>query len=177
MTIQQQSYPIILTNNQSILLRFPSMAAESTRKPSSPSTSPSSQSPITKIADDHLFTILLLLPVDSILSFSMTCKRYKSLACSDSLWEALCEREWGSQSVDVLKSSSSSSSSSSSRDGFSWMMMFQRVYTMDSVCCRKISDPDDDDEVSSSFPMPRASHSLNFVNDHLVLFGGGCQGG
>jgi hypothetical protein len=113
---------------------------------------------------------LLLLPVDSILSFSMTCKRYKSLACSDSLWEALCEREWGPTSVDALKLSSL-------RDGFSWMLMFQRVYKMDSVCCHKISDPDDDDEESSSFPIPRASHSLNFVNDHLVLFGGGCQGG
>ncbi|ESQ30321.1 hypothetical protein EUTSA_v10011439mg [Eutrema salsugineum] len=150
------------------------MAAESTRNPSPPSTSPSSQSPITNLADDHLFNILLLLPVDLVLSFSMTCKRYMALGCSDSLWEALCEREWGPQTVDVLKSSSSSSSS---RDGFSWMMMFQRLYKMDSVCCHKISDPDDGDEESSSFPIPRASHSLNFVNDHLVLFGGGCQGG
>lgn len=104
----------------------------------------------------------------------MTCKRYKSLASSDSLWEALCEREWGPLSVDALKFSSSSSS----RDGFSWMMMFQRVYKMDSVCCQRILNPDGgDDEASSLFPIPRASHSLNFVNDHLVLFGGGCQGG
>ncbi|KAG7600220.1 F-box domain [Arabidopsis suecica] len=144
------------------------MAAESTRNSSPPSTSQSS--PIINLPDDHLLTILLLLPVDSILSFSMTCKRYKSLAYSDSLWEALCEREWGPTSVDALKLPSL-------RDGFSWMLMFQRVYKMDSVCCHKISDPDDDDVESSSFPIPRASHSLNFVNDHLVLFGGGCQGG
>lgn len=50
---------------------------------------------------------------------------------------------------------------------------------MDSVSCHRISDldGDGDDEKSSSFPIPRASHSLNFVYDHLVLFGGGCQGG
>lgn len=51
---------------------------------------------------------------------------------------------------------------------------------MDSVSCHRISDLDDvvdDEDKSSSFPIPRASHSLNFVNHHLVLFGGGCQGG
>ncbi|KAJ4897732.1 F-box/kelch-repeat protein [Raphanus sativus] len=140
--------------------------------------------PIMNLADDHLFTVLLLLPVDSILSFSATCKRFRNLACSDSLWESLWRREWGPSSAESVKSSSSSSSSSS-RDGLllvPWMVLFKRVCKLDSVSCHRISnlDDDDDDDVSSSsllLPLPRASHSLNFVTDYLVLFGGGREGG
>lgn len=40
---------------------------------------------------------------------------------------------------------------------------------MDSVRCHRLSDLD--------FPSARASHSLNFVSDCLVLFGGGSEGG
>lgn len=59
--------------------------------------------------------------------------------------------------------------------------MFKRVCKLDSVSCHRISNlDDDDDDVSSSsllLPLPRASHSLNFVTDYLVLFGGGREGG
>ena len=44
---------------------------------------------------------------------------------------------------------------------------------MDSVCCHKLSYPHGD----LDFPKARASHSLNFVSDCLILFGGGCDGG
>lgn len=67
-----------------------------------------------------------------------------------------------------------SESSSSARAGLlPWMSLFQRVYKLDSVCCYRISDLDEE----SSLPLPRASHSLNFVSDYLVLFGGGREGG
>ncbi|XP_010545610.1 PREDICTED: F-box/kelch-repeat protein At1g51550-like [Tarenaya hassleriana] len=125
----------------------------------------SSSTPIMNLAQDHLFAILHLLPVDSILSFSMTCKRFRDLACSDGLWEAVCRRKWGPATVEALKSSS--------RDGFAWMKLFERVRKLDSVCCHVIPNPD----AESLLPSPRASHSLNFVTDYLVLFGGGCEGG
>ena len=60
------------------------------------------------------------------------------------------------------------------------MVLFKRVCKLDSVSCHRISNLDDDDEEeesSSLLPLPRASHSLNFVTDYLVLFGGGREGG
>lgn len=44
---------------------------------------------------------------------------------------------------------------------------------MGSVSCLRLT-PVDDDMVA---PTPRASHSLSFLSDCLVLFGGGCEGG
>lgn len=72
--------------------------------------------------------------------------------------------------MDSLKSSSSSA-----RAGLllPWMRLFQRVYKLVSVHCHRISDLDEE----SSLPLPRASHSLHFVSDYLVLFGGGREGG
>lgn len=122
-------------------------------------------SPISSVAPDHLFTILLLLPIDSILSFSITCSKFRALASSDTLWEAICRREWGSTSVDALKSYHLSQ--------LPWMRVFKQLSHLDSVYCHRLSHPD----AQSSLPSPRASHSLNFVSDCLVLFGGGCEGG
>ncbi|WCJ28524.1 Kelch repeat-containing F-box family protein [Euphorbia peplus] len=143
--------------------------AETNGSSSSPS---SSSSPIMSLPQDHLFTILLLLPVDSVVSFSSTCKRFKSWTCFDSLWESICRRDWGSTSVDALKSKSSSSSSNS-RQQLPWMRLYKQISQLDSISCRKLADSD----TQSLFPSPRASHSLNFVSDCLVLFGGGCEGG
>ncbi|KAJ4826387.1 hypothetical protein Tsubulata_026129, partial [Turnera subulata] len=127
-----------------------------------------SSPPIAKIAQDHLFTILLLLPIDSILSFAMTCKRFNTLTTSDTLWESICRREWGSTSVDALKSSMKAINQQ-----LVWMRIYKQVSKLDSVTCHKLSDPD----AEMVLPSPRASHSLNFVSDCLVLFGGGCEGG
>lgn len=125
-----------------------------------------SGSPITNIAQDYLLTILLLLPIDAILSLSMTCKRLRALTSSDTLWKSLCKRDLGSTCVDALKSSN--------HHQFPWMRLYKQVSQMDSVCCRSLYDPHDED---LDFPKARASHSLNFVSDCLVLFGGGCEGG
>lgn len=54
-----------------------------------------------------------------------------------------------------------------------WMRLYRQVTQLESVSCRNISDPDGD----LVLPNPRASHSLNFVSNCLVLFGGGCEGG
>jgi len=134
-----------------------------------------SWSPITHIAQDHLFSILLLLPIDSILSFSMTCKRFKSITYSDTLWESICRRDWGPTSVDAIKSSSSSVTDSRHHHlhQLPWRELYRQVYQLDSVSCHRLSEPDCDE----TFPGPRASHSFNFVSGCLVLFGGGCEGG
>ncbi|KAF5739222.1 Kelch repeat-containing F-box family protein isoform 1 [Tripterygium wilfordii] len=132
----------------------------------STSSGSNSDSPLFRIAPDHLFTVLLLLPVDSILSFAMTCRRFRSLASSDTLWESICRRDWGPSSVDSLKSSKQDQQ-------LPWMRLYKQVSRLDCVSCYKLSDPED--ELVS--PGPRASHSLSFVSDCLVLFGGGFEGG
>ncbi|KAG6760597.1 hypothetical protein POTOM_037120 [Populus tomentosa] len=128
-----------------------------------------SSSPIVKLAQDHLFTILLLLPIDSLISFARTCKRFRSLTGSDTLWESICRREWGSTSVDALKSSINTKNNQQ----LPWMRLYKQVSQLDSVSCHKLSDQDSE----LMLPTPRASHCLNFVSDCLVLFGGGCEGG
>ncbi|XP_020237780.1 F-box/kelch-repeat protein At1g51550 [Cajanus cajan] len=126
-----------------------------------------SGSPITNMAQDYLLTILLLLPIDAILSLSMTCKRFNALTNSDTLWKSLCKRDLGSTCVEALLNSSNH------QHHFPWMRLYKQVSQMDSVCCHKLSQP----HVDLDFPTARASHSLNFVSDCLVLFGGGCEGG
>uniref|UniRef100_A0A803M9S7 Uncharacterized protein n=2 Tax=Chenopodium quinoa TaxID=63459 RepID=A0A803M9S7_CHEQI len=54
-----------------------------------------------------------------------------------------------------------------------WMKLYKQVAQLGSVSCLKLSDP----VTHSLSPCPRASHSLNFVSNCLVLFGGGCEGG
>ncbi|OMO65509.1 hypothetical protein COLO4_31179 [Corchorus olitorius] len=127
-------------------------------------------SPISNLAADHLFTILLLLPVDSVLSFSMTCKKFRYLATSNSLWESICRRDLGPSAVDALINSTSFHGD---EDQHQWIRLYKQVSQLDSVCCYKLSDSDPD----LLLPSPRASHSLNFVSGCLVLFGGGCEGG
>ncbi|KAL8136949.1 hypothetical protein V2J09_002950 [Rumex salicifolius] len=131
-------------------------------------------SPITRIAQDHLFSILLLLPINSILSFATTCRRFNSLASSDALWEAVCRRDWGSSRVDAIKSSYTAAAKSKRLQRIPWMKMYKQVSQLGNVSCSKLICSVGDDEL---VPNPRASHSLNFVADCLVLFGGGCDGG
>ncbi|KAK7255069.1 hypothetical protein RIF29_28471 [Crotalaria pallida] len=127
-----------------------------------------SGSPITNMAQDHLLTILLLLPVDAVLSLSMTCKRFKAIASSDTLWKSLCKRDFGSTCVDALMHHCQH------QFPIPWMRLYKQVSQMDSVCCHRLLS---DSYGGLDFPSARASHSLNFVSNCLVLFGGGCEGG
>lgn len=132
---------------------------------SSSSNNNNGSSPVTTIPQDHLFSILLLLPIQSILSFAMTCKKLKSLAYSDSLWESICRRDWGQTPFDALKASNYVGQTP-------WKKLYQQVYELDSGFCRRVLADGDGD-----LPSPRASHSLNLVSGCLLLFGGGCEGG
>ncbi|XP_027167768.1 F-box/kelch-repeat protein At1g51550 isoform X2 [Coffea eugenioides] len=146
---------------------------------SNESSSSSSSSPgtaaatVCRIPDDHIFSILLRLPIDSILCFGMTCRRLRSLTYSDALWESICRRDWGSSSVDDLIKAHDPSIP------IAWQNLYQQLHQLDSVYCRRLlaaaapATPPAPDMV----PSPRASHSLNFVSGCLLLFGGGCEGG
>ncbi|CAO2840414.1 unnamed protein product [Amaranthus hypochondriacus] len=129
------------------------------------------ETPICNLVQDHLFSILFLLPINSILSFALTCKKFNTLASSDAFWESICRREWGSNCVDALKDSYFSANYGGNY--MPWMKLYQRVSQLSSVSCLRLTDPVAD----SLVPCPRASHSLNFVSNCLVLFGGGCEGG
>ncbi|XP_073004678.1 F-box/kelch-repeat protein At1g51550 [Typha latifolia] len=135
--------------------------------PSSPSSSSRHSASITHVDCDHIVSILHLLPPDSILSFSMTCKRFRSLGSSNNLWEAICRRDWGSGTVDALVGTLAPHE----KTGLYWKRLYRRVSQLGSLSCRRISSK------GGCFPTPRASHSLNFVDDWIVLFGGGCEGG
>ncbi|KAL4279872.1 hypothetical protein GQ457_03G009370 [Hibiscus cannabinus] len=62
-------------------------------------------SSIASLASSRLFTILLLLPIDSILSFVMACDKSMHLASLDNLWESVCRKGRGNTDVGALKSS------------------------------------------------------------------------
>ncbi|KAJ3693459.1 hypothetical protein LUZ60_008939 [Juncus effusus] len=116
---------------------------------------------------DHIISILLLLPHDSILSFSLTCKKLKSLAFSDSLWELVCKRDWGHKAIEAFMATLSDKE----REGLRYRKLYQKICTVNSLSCKRLSCK------GVAFPKPRASHSLNLVSDWLILFGGGCEGG
>ncbi|KAL5974138.1 hypothetical protein ACLOJK_030801 [Asimina triloba] len=123
----------------------------------------SNRASMAHLAHDHIITILHLLPMESIICFSMTCRRFKSIASSDVLWEGICRRDWGNSYVDGLLAA---------RDkGLPWKNIYQQVYQLGFVSCIKLRGQD------GIFPRPRASHSFNFISNCLVLFGGGCEGG
>ncbi|XP_020599902.1 F-box/kelch-repeat protein At1g51550 [Phalaenopsis equestris] len=147
------------------------MASSSASSPSSSfSSSPpsySSYSSIIHMDGDHLISILLLLPLESIISFSMTCRRFRYLGSSDSLWKEICRRDWGGGAVDALVASCSSHD----RREVSWKSLYHRISQAGLLSCRRLLTKD------GVSPRPRASHSLNVVSDCLVLFGGGCDGG
>ncbi|XP_073037596.1 F-box/kelch-repeat protein At1g51550-like [Primulina eburnea] len=119
-----------------------------------------SSSPIARLSQDQLFSILLLLPIQSILCFATTCKRFNLLAYSDALWESVYRRDWGHPPADAAK--------------LPWKNMYRQVYQLDTVNCHSLLLGNDDEWPC---PRPRASHSLNLVSGCLVLFGGGCEGG
>ncbi|KZV16950.1 F-box/kelch-repeat protein-like [Dorcoceras hygrometricum] len=123
---------------------------------------PQPSSPIARLAQDQLFSILLLLPVQSILCFAATCKRLKLLAYSDALWESVYRRDWGNLPADAAPLQ------------LPWKIMYRQVYQLDAVYCHRLLLGSDDEWPC---PRPRASHSLNLVSGCLVLFGGGCEGG
>uniref|UniRef100_A0A2N9ECT1 Reverse transcriptase zinc-binding domain-containing protein n=1 Tax=Fagus sylvatica TaxID=28930 RepID=A0A2N9ECT1_FAGSY len=80
----------------------------------------------------------------------------------------LVMRDWGPNSVDALLKSYNLHF----QQQLPWMKLYKQVFQLGSVSCHKMTYPDGEFEL----PSPRASHSLNFVSDCLVLFAGGSEG-
>ncbi|XP_076886883.1 F-box/kelch-repeat protein At1g51550-like [Bidens hawaiensis] len=127
---------------------------------------------IAELSHDHLFSILLRLPLESILSFAMTCKKTITLTRSQTLWKSICARDWGQSTTNIANAAAASSSLQVQVD---WYLLYRRLRNLDRVSCFNLLTADDSSSVG---PTPRASHSLNVLSDgSLVLFGGGCEGG
>lgn len=139
----------------------------SSKKPmmESSETSSAPSGHLAHMGQDVIVSILLFLPPEAILCCSMVCRRFRVIASADSLWESICRRDWGGCSVDALLDD---------RRGEipSWKKLYQEVSQLGSLYCRQLSSGD-----GGELPRPRASHSLSFVSDCLVVFGGGYQGG
>ncbi|GJX18767.1 F-box/kelch-repeat protein [Tanacetum coccineum] len=133
----------------------------------STSSSWSSDRIITEIlSEDQLVSILLLLPLESILSFAMTCKKTNQLLFSNDFWKSICTRDWAHSTLDALLIANNNISAD-------WRTLYQRLRNMDRVSCFSLLQPSTSDAVG---PTARASHSLNYFKGCLLLFGGGSEG-
>lgn len=111
---------------------------------------------------DQILVILQFLPVQSLIAFGLTCKRFKEIAEGDSLWAFICVREWGSRAVHSWPKHGKE------RGGWKWV--YRQMLMLKAGSWRKV-------EQGGVSPAPRASHSLCTVAGNLIVFGGGCQGG
>ncbi|XP_057849844.1 F-box/kelch-repeat protein At1g51550-like isoform X2 [Cryptomeria japonica] len=117
---------------------------------------------IASLGEDQVLGILQYLPLKSILTFGMTCRRFRQLTESEGLWAWICRREWGNMAVEAWLSVGDQK--------LGWKALYRQMRAPASVFARQLTQLD-------AIPSPRASHSLNFISGTLVLFGGGCQGG
>ncbi|KAJ7526217.1 hypothetical protein O6H91_17G088600 [Diphasiastrum complanatum] len=117
---------------------------------------------ISLLGVDQLLAILQLLPVPSILSFGMACHRFHSISNMDSLWAAICRRDWGSRVVDAW--------CTSARSKVGWKQLYCHMLFPSAASWQRMDQGD-------MIPAPRASHSMNNVAGKITVFGGGCDGG
>lgn len=111
---------------------------------------------------DQLVAILQFLPVQSLIAFGLTCKRFREIADSDNLWAYICVREWGRRAVQTWPNHG--------KERGGWKMVYRQMLMLKAGSWRKVEQGD-------VGPAPRASHSLYTVADNLSVYGGGCQGG
>lgn len=124
--------------------------------------SPSAESSLSSLGSDQVLAILLCLPVQSVIAFGLTCKRFQDIAESDNLWVSICNREWGSRAVlawPVL-----------SKDRGGWKRVYRQMLMLKAGFWHKVSQLD-------VGPAPRASHSMNAIGGNITIYGGGCTGG
>jgi F-box-like len=100
---------------------------------------------------DHITSVLLLLPFDSILSFAQTCKKFKSLALSESLWKLVCRRDWGNGMIDSFLETLLERE----RRELSFRKLYEKVSMVGSLSSTRLVCK------SGALPMPRALiHSI-----------------
>ncbi|CAM6084445.1 unnamed protein product [Calypogeia fissa] len=120
------------------------------------------ESGIGLLGSDQLLAILQHLPMQALISFGMTCKRYREMADTDALWALICKREWGSRAVAAWPSAG--------RHKMSWKRLYRQMLLLNAAAWHRVQH-------GGNVPAPRASHSMNVVNGIITVFGGGCDGG
>ncbi|KAL3699520.1 hypothetical protein R1sor_017542 [Riccia sorocarpa] len=111
---------------------------------------------------DQILTIIQHLPIQSIIAFGMTCKRYKAISETDALWVHVCKREWGSRAVDAWPTSG--------RQKVGWKGLYRQMLLLGAAAWQRMQQ-------GPVFPTPRASHTMNVVKGKVTIFGGGSDGG
>ncbi|MCO5612601.1 hypothetical protein L7F22_066869 [Adiantum nelumboides] len=112
---------------------------------------------------DQLLVILQKLPLLSILAFGMTCRRFRVLVDSDTLWAHVCRQEWGNIAVDAwLKFGRNAK--------VGWKSLHRQMLALKSITWQRLQQGD----IS---PSARASHSMVSFFEKVTVFGGGYNGG
>ncbi|MCO5577549.1 hypothetical protein L7F22_031380 [Adiantum nelumboides] len=112
---------------------------------------------------DQVLSILERLPVPCVLTFGMTCRRFRELANTDALWSRICRREWGSSAVDAWPCLGTSAD-------FRWKDLHRQMLALGSISWHMLRQGD-------IAPAPRASHSMVTTSEKIIIFGGGHDGG
>lgn len=117
---------------------------------------------LSTLGSDQVLAILVCLPVQSVIAFGLTCKRFRVIAESDDLWACICNREWGSRAVHAWPVLS--------KDRKGWKRVYRQMLMLKAASWRRVRQLD-------VGPAPRASHSMNSIAGKVTVFGGGCTGG
>lgn len=112
---------------------------------------------------DQILGILQKLPVLSILAFGMTCRCFRVLADSDTLWAHVCRQEWGNRAVDAWLDFGRNAK-------ISWKGLHRQMLSLSSVTWRRLHQ-------GEFAPSARASHSMVSFSEKVTIFGGGYDGG
>lgn len=123
--------------------------------------SSSAQCGLSSLSLDQIVTILQFLPVQSIIAFSLTCKRFWEIAEGDELWAFICVREWGSRAVQAWPMLGKDNKKR-------WKRVYRQMLMLKAGSWRKVDQGD-------VVPAPRASHSLNTLAGKLPVFFFFCQ--
>ncbi|OAE20955.1 hypothetical protein AXG93_3846s1140 [Marchantia polymorpha subsp. ruderalis] len=119
------------------------------------------ESGIGLLGADQILAIIQHLPIQAVISFGMTCKRYKAIAETDALWLNICKREWGSRAVEAWPSAG--------RQKAGWKGLYRQMVVLGAAAWQRVQQ-------GPVSPTPRASHTMNVVNGRITIFGGGCDG-
>ncbi|KAG6550117.1 hypothetical protein Mapa_008073 [Marchantia paleacea] len=120
------------------------------------------ESGIGLLGADQILAIIQHLPIQAVISFGMTCKRYKAIAETDALWLNICKREWGSRAVEAWPSAG--------RQKAGWKGLYRQMVVLGAAAWQRVQQ-------GPVSPTPRASHTMNVVDGRITIFGGGCDGG
>eukprot|EP00271_Cylindrocystis_brebissonii_P020288 TRINITY_DN6657_c0_g2_i1.p1 TRINITY_DN6657_c0_g2~~TRINITY_DN6657_c0_g2_i1.p1 ORF type:complete len:884 (+),score=140.35 TRINITY_DN6657_c0_g2_i1:1159-3810(+) len=123
------------------------------------------------LQEDHLLNILQRLPVSSIISFSMTCQQYHTVALQDAVWQSVCAREWGPLDATIMELVGSGGSGA-------WARFYKEMCGLESATWARVEQGGGAGEgAMKGRPKARASHSMSAVGGTLALYGGGSEGG